>query len=243
MVARIILYCFTFLLIPLATGARDIDTSSELKNLVSIFKGFDNISYDYIMDGTFPGGEKDHIKGNIYIDTQNKLYYNNCDAFLMLYSANWYYKADHRKKLLTLIKLDKVKNKKQLIATENGLFRNSAVSKFLDSVVMKKAKTKYINLENGLLHIILGFPKTEAVQKMDIIFDKKDSMLVSYSMSVIYPLPKTQKGLEVIETSIKCTDFKNKPEKNKYEESNYFSYDDKKLEVKKYKNYKLSCKT
>ena len=108
---------------------------------------------------------------------------------------------------------------------------------------MKKAKTKYINLENGLLHIILGFPKTEAVQKMDIIFNKKDSMLVSYSMSVIYPLPKTQKGLEVIETSIKCTDFKNKPEKNKYEESNYFSYDDKKLEVKKYKNYKLSCKT
>ena len=230
------------MLIPKTSVGHSIDTTAEIKNLVSIFKGFDNISYDYVMDATFPGGDKDQIKGYIYLDAKNKLYYNNSDAFLMLYTANWFYKADHRKKALTVIYLDKAKNKKQLKATEKDIFQNSAVSGFLDSIVMKKSKIKNINIENGMLHIILTFPKTVAVQKLDIVFDKRDSLPVSYFMTVVRPWHKTTKGIEVIETRINCTNFKKKADKNKYEESNFFSFDNKNLEIKKYKNYKLSCK-
>ena len=229
----------------LATGYADaqvLDTALELKKLVHDFKSFRNLGYDYVMDASFPNGEKDHFKGTSCLDNDDKLYFNDCDAFTILYTGHWFYKADHRKKTLVIVNLDKDNNKKLKATVEKDIFQNGAAITFLDSVVSKKAKIKKFQWSGDTLKVTLGFPQKEITQRIDIAYDTVSHLLASYSMTVDHPWQNTPKGIQVIETKIKCSDFKKITDKSEYEEENFFSYKNAKIELKKYNDYKLSDK-
>jgi len=198
------------------------------------------MSYSYVMDASFPNGEKDHLKGTIYLDNDAQRYYNDCDAFTMIYTAHWLYKADHRNKKLAINNLDKENNKKLKTATEKDVFQNAAAITFLDSVVLKTAVVKKMKHEGNLLKVLLGFPKSALVQQIEVVYNIATNLPVSYDMMVSHPWQRTPKWGQVVQTRIKCSDFKKPSDKSSYDESNFFSYNKGDIELKKYKNYKLT---
>jgi outer membrane lipoprotein-sorting protein len=229
------------LIMPYAMHGQAEDTAADLRNLVSDFKSLKNVSYDYEMEIKFPDGTHDRMKGNIYINNDDLLYFNDCDAFIMMYTEHWFYKADHRKKRLTLVNLDKNYNKKLKKATEKDIFQNGAVANFLDSVLLKTASIKKVKREKDTLEIAFDFPKKSLIRALNIAYDWKNHLLVRYEMTVKQPLQRTPKGIQVMETRIKCNDFR-KSYKTKYNENDFFSYKNGKPELKKYNNYKFSSK-
>ena len=227
---------------PVAASAQVTDTAAVLKKLVSEFKSLRNVGYSYVMNTSFPNGDKDQIKGTMFLDNENELYYNDCDAFTMLYTAHWFYKADHRNKTLTLVNLDKDYNKELKKATEKAIFQNGAAFTFLDSVIAKTATIKKMNNDGDMLKITLGFPKSQSAQKIELEYNEASQSFGSYNMTVHTPWRRTAKGIQVIETTIKCIDFKKVTDKSRYDERNFFFYNNGKLELKKYNNYKFSNK-
>jgi len=237
-----VLFFFCVLMLPFAGDGQVFDTARELKKLVSDLKSMKNISYDYEMDIKFPNGERDYLKGMMYMNNDDWLYYNECDAFVMIYTHHWFYKADHRKKTLTIVNMDKDYNKKLRKATEKDIFQNGAVTTFLDSVLLKKATVQRIGKNGDTLEIALSFPKNVTVRKMDVVYDSKNHVPVKYDMTVNHPWQRTPKGIQVIETRMNCRNFKSITDKTVYDESNFFSYKKGKLELKKYNDYKFSTK-
>ncbi len=226
-------------------SAHTFDTTSELKQLVNDLKSFKNLSYDYTMDAKFPNGDKDHLKGVIYFDIDDKFYYNSCDAFTMIYTAHWFYKADHKNKTLTIINLDKQKGKDKELkkAIQKEMFQNGATTTFLDSIVLKTATIKKLKREAGMLYVKLGFPASMVVQKIDLVYNTSDNLLSSYDMVEFQPWQRTSKGIEGMEVEVKFNNFKKVTDQSMYRQDNFFSYKKSKLELKKYDNYKLSAKT
>jgi hypothetical protein len=209
--------------------------------LVNSFKGLKNMGYSYEMASKFPNGDNDKIKGATYINNDDWIYYNDCDAFLMLYTRRYFYKADHRKRIVTFLDMDKGYNKKQRSATEKAIFQNGAVITFLDSIVLKTATVKKLTREGNVVEASLEFPKKALVKKFNITFDYTSNLPVNYEMTVYHPFQNTPKGVQVIESTIRCNDFK-KEGKNQFSENEIFSYKKGKLELKKYTNYRLSTK-
>jgi len=197
------------------------------------------MEYDYTMEVHFPNGDKDFLKGKSYINIDDKIYYNDCKSFTIIYTKKWFYKADHRKKTLLIINLNKDVDKKIKKEAYNQIFKNGAINTFLDSFVLKSASIKKIKNEDSIHNVSLSFPGSSLVQKMDIEYNSTDNMLISYYMVVSQPWQRTPKGIQSIEEKIKFDHFKKVTDKNIYNESNYFSYAKKKIELKKYKEYKL----
>lgn len=221
---------------------KPIDTTLVLTQLINNLESFKSLGYDYVMDAKFPNGDKDHIKGEAYSDNDKQFLYNNCDAYTMVYTKHWFYNADHRKKIVTVVNLDKNNNKKLKKATRNDILQNGTLTVFLDSIVLKKATIKKIKQESGITTIVLGFPKSMQIQELYLVYDTKNNFPVSYTMNVFQPMQKTASGIQGIKTSIKCSNFKKVTDLSVYNEHNYFSYNKGKLDFKKYNEYKLSTK-
>lgn len=236
-----IIYFFLLLAPSIAIG-QVIDTAGEIKKLVSDLKNLRNLSYNYEMNISFPNGERDHLNGMIYQDNDDWRYFDDCDAFTMIYTKHWFYRADHRKKSLTVVNMDSDYDKRLKKATEKDIFQNGAVLTFLDSVVLKTATIKKFNQKEGIVEITLGFPKSKLVREMEITYDGSKKMPVKYNMTVYSPFQRTPKGVQIIETKIKCSDFNKVSNKHAYDESNYFSYKNGGVELVKFRNYKLSTK-
>jgi hypothetical protein len=232
---------FAYMLLSLAVNGQALDTAVELKKLVSDFKSLKNMSYDYEMDIKFPDGQKDHVKGMTYLNSDDRLYYNDCDAFVMIYTQHWFYKADHRKKTLTIVNMDRDYDKRLKKATEKDIFQNGAVAMFLDSVLLKTATIKKMMHSKDTLVMVLDFPKRTFVKTMHIVFDLKSRLPAEYDMVVYHPWQKTPKGVQAIETRIQCSHFM-KPDKTITTERDFFSYENGRFELKKYNNYKFSTK-
>ncbi|MCW3123052.1 MAG: hypothetical protein JWQ38_2544 [Flavipsychrobacter sp.] len=243
MINRVIIYTtILILLCGIAAQGQAIDTTRQLKLLVSELKGLKDMSYDYEMSISFPNGDHDHMKGVTYMNNDEWVYYNDCDAYEMLYTQKWLYKADHRKKILTIVDMNKDYNKKLKKATERDIFKNGAVTGFLDSIMLKTAIVKRLKTVHDTLSILLEFPRASEVKEMNVVYDIKGHLPVKYDMVVYHPWQKTPKGIQVIETKITCSSFKKVTEKGKYSEDGLFSYKTGKLELKKYKNYTITTK-
>lgn len=228
------------LLMPLSVFAQKIDTAAVLRQLTEHVKGLADLSYDYNMDITFPNGEKDNLKGVIYLNAADKVYYNECSAFTMIYSGHWFYKADHIQKTLTII--DANKDRKGKKAREAELFRNDAVTTFLDSFLLKKSTIqKYVHNGN-MIDISLRFPTTASVRSMDILYNTASDVLQSCYVTTSQPWQRTANGIQTLDMKVRFSNFQKITDKQKYSEEKFFTYENRKIELKKYNNYKLSTK-
>ncbi len=237
---NLVFYLVMLLLAPFASVGQSYDTAGELKKIVIAFKALRNMGYDYKMDVQFPNMEHDHLKGLAYLSNDNKRYYNDCDAFTMIYTERWLYKADHRKKILTIVDINLDYNKKLKKATEKDIFQNGAVNTFLDSVLLKTARITSIARKDNVVEVDLVFRQTALVRNLHISYDEANHLPIQYNMTVHTPWQTTPKGVQVVETKIECNNFKQIADDKMFNEENLFSFKKGKFELKKYTDYKFS---
>jgi hypothetical protein len=122
------------------------------------------------------------------------------------------------------------------------LFQNGAISKFLDSVLLKTTVVKKIRIAGDTVNIVLGFKANQQLKSLEIISNKSTNMLVSYEFNMVIPLEKTAKGIKSVKLKVACSNFKRQPDWHLLNENDFFSYKKGKLELKKYNKYILSTK-
>jgi hypothetical protein len=228
-----------FLFIPFFGIASQLDTIRVLQQLVADVKNIDNVTYDYSIDMNFPNGNKDHLGGNVYMNKAQKLYYNNCNAFLMFCSSNWTYMADHKKKVVTIVNEAKKSSNRDRRAREKEIFEADALNKYLDTLLLKRAVIRKYISENGRYSVVLGFKGSTAIKRMELVYNTADKILVLCKMEVDQPIRQTVEGFDVAEMQIKLSTFKKIADNKMFSEAALFSFNRKRFELKKYGSYKL----
>ena len=234
-----VFFLLVIFLAPLLCAGAGTDTFSVVKEIVTVLKSVEKTAYDYTMDVTFPNGDKDHLEGNIFIDAHEKKYHVDCNAFEMLYTSNWLYKADHRSRKVTIVNLSGKEHDKMRAATERGIFKNDAIPVFLDSIILKNAKIRKQSFEGSLLKLELSFPEKGVVQRVEFLYDTSSKTVVKMLMTVRHLYEKTTKGPKFIETQISCRNFKCNAENNTLSEQPYFEVKGTKIVLNKFKDYRL----
>ena len=236
--------CFLlWLLTPLVLHAQmQGGDMQEVKRIMEEMKATNNVGYDYSMSALYPNDQKDQIKGEVIIDNGNKFLYNNCDAFTMIYSSHWFYKADHRKKTVTIVNLDREYKNELKEGVEKDVFQNASLITFIDSVLFKFATIKSFNKNWNILRAELAFPKGMSIRNINLVYNDKKKALVSYSMNTFQPTGQKKNKTEGISESVSCSNFKQTGKKKNHRTDDYFSFNKGQITLKKYNKYKLYTK-
>jgi hypothetical protein len=234
------IFVFYIVSVPfLVSGQNKNKGLNELKLIANELKTIKNMSYRYSLSAHYQNSDTDQVKGLVYVNNDKKLLFNDNNAFLVIYSSHWFYKADHRNKVVTILDLEKEKNRELKKSVEKDVFGNGAIATFIDSVVMKKGILKNFKEYNDTIQIEMGFPAWMNVKSISFIYDRKNQLFASYVIRTVYASgPSKGNTGDRIEV-MTCNDFSRNNDKRKYKESNYFSNGKNGLALKKYKKYKL----
>lgn len=232
---------FILLLLPFNSSAQRNDTSGALKKLMTDFAAINNLSYTYTMDARFPNGDKDHVTGTIYLNTEDNIYYSDCPAFTMICTDRWFYKADHNNKTLAIFDLNKGKDKKLRKVRQKTIFKKGVLMGEVDSFLLKNGVIKSFSYEGNSYRASVRFREAEGARRMDITYDTLSNVLVSCRIEATEPWQSTASGKEM-EISIACKNFKKAPDRNMYSIDAFFSSEKNKIALKKYNSYKLITK-
>ena len=226
------------------TQGQSIDTNQVLKDIATEMKGIQKMSYAYDEQVAFPNGEKDNLKGTVSVDNEKRYMFNDCDAFTLLYTGKYFYRADHRKKTLSIVDLKKEDSKKLKKETEKEMFENGALNVFLDSVLLKKAIVKnFSKIGDSSIKLELVFPPAIPIQNLTLTYNRITKTLVSYNMHMFQPVSKKAGQAIGVKITMNAYDFNKLDNNFKNEQDKFFTFTKGKLEVKKYNNYKLIRKT
>lgn len=198
-------------------------------------------AFSYSISSKFPDGTSERTVGEVYVNDQQQLMYNHCNGQTMIYNGTWFYKADHVAKEIGIISLRALDSKTRSGFEEN-IFNNSSVNKFIDSFLIKSASIKKATYRHDTAIIELKFPQSSYVSSIQFTFDKTHNELVNYVMTTYQKWPTNQFGFNKGTTEIITYDKVSINDIKSYNIDEYFSYANKKIELKKYKQYKLETK-
>lgn len=217
------------------------DGREVVESILNTLKTMNRVSYDYEMLITYPDGNKQGIKGAVFIDNANKEMYNESDLQTVIFTGRWSYKADHVQKEVVIVNNEKHLNKKYRTEMEEQLFHNNSLSGFLDSVVLKKAQVKSYSRTNDTVRAELIFPKTHMIRSLSFSYDDAHKKFVSYSVTTFVPWTGDEKLKNNGTTNyIKCSRFAEGEKASGLALNGYFVVSGNKAILKKYTNYKLN---
>jgi len=234
--------CSIFLACFSASGQIKSTDLTEIKSVVEGIKNLSKVGYQFAIKAHFPNDQVDKTKGEAYLDGPDKVMYNSCEAQTLIYSRDLYYKADHRQKAISIIRMDKRYKKDRVGAIETDFFANAYMDKYIDSTLLKYAIVKQLKENGDTIKMSLTFPASMALKKINITYDRKTSLPVSYYMSIYYPWQGKDKKFIGKGTTyeILCYQYTKKFDKEKYELDKYFTITNGKASLKKYSNYHLT---
>ncbi len=234
----LILWCALFFPI-LSTGQ---DTKMQLQEAVKSLKGLKDVSYYYVRTIEYPNGDKDTVKGTLYLDNTRYVLLDDCDAYTMIRTRKWAYSANHRLKSLDIIDLDKSPDRQLKRETERKIFLCGAMNEFIDSIIMKKATVAHYKEDASIIAVELSFPSNGIASSASLVLDKKSKLPLSYEITMFQPWQSSPKGMQSVEVRMICSRYRRINTNDKFDERKYFIIKGNKLELKKYNNYKLSAK-
>lgn len=222
------------------THAQTLDTMKELNNVCTHLKDIKSMSYDFYSEVTFPNGNNDHINGAIYLNYDEKYLFNDCDAYTEILARHIFYKADHRKHEILFADLDRNYDKHLRRKTEEDIFNNSGFAKGIDTSMLHKSEIKEVTLSaSGTLSVTLLLRDNNVLKKIRLQYDKNRDMPVSYNIEMTQQTTN-EKGKKVQTVmKISCSHFDVGDMEHLQNYKAYFNYTKNKLELKKYKTYKI----
>jgi hypothetical protein len=236
-----LLFCICVNLSGVRAGG--VDSSDKLFHLVQSLKAINNLGYRYSMDAVFSNGDKDKFEGSAYCDVGKNNFFNSSDACTMISSDNWMYYADHRNKTVSIIGLNKKsKGKKNKGNTPPNYLKYSLVTSFIDSVLLNTAFITKYSKNGDEIFAEMGFPENSVVKRLQIRFDERKKIPITYDLDVHYILSKDSRGVSAVTSKIKCDNFKVNENWESIGEANYFMIANGKVELKKFTSYKVLSK-
>jgi hypothetical protein len=218
------------------------DQTGDIRQVISHLYACKEISYNYTIKAKYPNSQADQVKGEVYVNNAEKYLYNETDAFTIVYTSHWFYKADHRLKQIAIVNLDGDYNKELKRQLEKDVFENGALMYFIDSLVLKKAMVKKLKRQKDTLSADMSFPAGSLVTNMTFVYDRKAEVFISYSLKLFQPMSYNGNKIDGIAQSVSCNNFKKNSTNNKYKIGNLFTVDKDKVLLKKYNKYKLLAK-
>ncbi len=238
-------YClFVLQLLPgYVLAQRNGPYAGELVKVSSALKQMHNLRYEYHMAETYPNGQTDQLKGEVFVGNDRKLFYNSNDAFTMLYTDVWFYKADHREKAIALVNLNKHLRKDFKLQMEKDLFAQNTVSLYLDSLVQRYATVKGLKRSGDTVRMELAFPANMQIKTISLEFNEKEKILISYTMRVFQPWHNDEFGKDKGTTEVvTCKNFKRISDNKAFGTDKFFVIKKNKVTLKKYGSYNLTSK-
>src|SRR5690606_10563790 len=181
------LMIFACMLCSMGSHAQISSYMNKLTGMVQSLKELKVYGYDYTIRITYPNGQKDQLSGKSYVDGANKIYYNTNQAQTILLTPEWYYRAEHRDKKLTIIDLKKHYTDENKQAYRADLFNNNMLSYYLDSVIIKYGRIQKYEERGDTATIHLTFRTNTPVQKMEVSYDMKRDIPFSVKTYCFYP--------------------------------------------------------
>lgn len=217
--------------------------AGELVKVTSALKQMHNVRYEYLLTAAYPNGQTDRLKGEVFVANDRKLFYNNNDAFTMLYTEAWFYKADHREKAIALVNLDKHLRKDFKQQMEKDLFAQNSVSIYLDSLVQRYATVKGLKKSGDTVRMELVFPANMQIKTISLEFNEKEKILISYTMRVFQSWHNDEFGKDKGTTEVvTCKNFKIISDNKAFGTDKFFVIKKNKVTLKKYGSYNLTSK-
>ncbi len=219
--------------------AAELDSA---KSILRQLKTLGKVSYKYSIGIEYPNKQHDRIEGTIYENNGSKILYNNCDAFTMLYNGNWFFKADHRNKTVTVFNLDKTTDKgNEKRVVDKDIFSNQMASRFIDSILIKYATLKSFSRSGDTVNINLAFPPRLTVKEFSFSYVQQTEQVISFHVEVFQATDpdNNNKGIKQIINYQRIGD---EAESRNSNTDNFFVVNNGKLFLKKYNEYKVIAK-
>ena len=218
-----------------------LDTKNQLRYIIDELKDMHTYSFDYTIKGEFPNGETDEMTGNVAFDEKSQLMYNDCKAYTILKESTWYYIADHLHKTIQIINLTKNKRKNDYF---KKLFDKQSIGQIFDTVIMKIASIKSAKENEDTLSAKIVFPAGSVLKEMNVVYNKKKHLLVSYSAYSFIPERRSNdqsvKSTKGTKRTVICNNYFKSINVSKYSSKNYFIVSKGKVVLKKSKQYKVN---
>ena len=215
----------------------------EVEKILDVVKAESNMAYTYSLHVVYPNGQKDHIDGEVAIDNSNGLIYNSCTAFTIIYDGHWLYRADHRKKTVSIIDLTKNVDTAFKRDLESELFKNIALNQFVDSVVYTYGGVKRLDRKNDTTWVELIFPDQMPIKDFDVVYDERNKKIAGYHLRTFKKWPGNEFGKNKGTTEVMdCRKFKRVTDFTAYGCNNFFTVNHGTVTAKKYNKYKLNTK-
>lgn len=236
-------YFLMSLWLPFVSWAQHSPYAGEMRKISAIIKNTKDISYKFYMTGEFPNGDRDKLSGTVYIGTKDKLIYNSNDAFTLVYNDKWFYKADHLKKEVTIVNVQKHVTKEERKGMTHDFLEGGMINYYFDSVVMQYATVRKLKRDEDTVRIELTFPYESSVKSLQMSYNDKARQLTSYRLYLFEPWPTSEFGKDKgTNETIVCWDFKKEDNIAEYKPEYFFSVKNNKATLKKFETYTLNTK-
>ena len=89
---------------------------ATIKQIFNELKTIDSEAYKYSMTLEYPNDQVERIDGEVYINNEEKIFFNQSNEFTIIYDTKWLYKANHKAKSIKIVDLTNYKNKQEKTA-------------------------------------------------------------------------------------------------------------------------------
>lgn len=219
------------------------DAFDVVQSVLKRLKDIREVSYTYDLLITYPQGNKERVKGRVYVNNEQRELFNENNFQSFFYTSEWSFKANHQDREVAIINNKKYINKDNRADMEKLLFQNNSLSVFLDSIVMKKAMVKNYRKSNDTINVELSFPQKSILRSIVFCYDNEHKKLISYSMRTFYPEDgRTFDEKKGVSNYIVCSSFLEGDSSEKLSADIYFEVNRNKVSLKKYPGYKVNSK-
>lgn len=214
--------------------------AKDLRTIVDGLKAMHSYGYDYELQAKFEDGKSESFKGTVAIDQQAKIMCHQSDKFEFMISGPWYYRAEHDKRAVTVIDMDKHYNGKGKQQLQDNFFSGQLTANMLDSVIVPNAEIQQYSKAGDTIRISLvlkrGTPTPiKRVEVKYILSQAKPASMIFYA---VYPSVNGAK--RAVNTQvIRCYNYKRETQSSCKDIHTLFSVRNNEIKLNKYKNYML----
>lgn len=214
--------------------------AKDLRTIVDALKAMHSYGYSYEMQAKFEDGTAESLKGTVAIDQQAKVMCHQSDKFEFMISGPWYYRADHDKRTVTVIDMDKHYNGKGKQQLQDNFFSGQLTANMLDSVIVPNAEIQQYSSVGDTTRISLVLKRGTAtpIKRIEIKYIRSQAVPASMTYYVVYPSVSGAKR-SVNTQVIRCYNYKRDVSSSCKDIHTLFSVRDNEIKLNKYKNYKL----
>lgn len=224
----------------IVSGQSKVNTD-KLKTILASVKSMENYGYDYLITMNFPDGNAEKIVGEMYARNKERMMYNSSSIHEMLLTADWFYRANHHDKTVTVVDL-KTSLSKEAKERKEDMFNGYITSYFIDSIVLRYGVLKNYKEQQDTIAFKLSFSLANTpLKSIELKFDYKNRIPILMKVTSFYPTGRGSATTpEGTWQTVTCTNYTLSRKGLQLDPSSYFTRDGKSIHLKKYTNYKIS---